>query len=296
MTDRLPFLAIRAFATVSTFGSFRRAAQELNVTTGAVSQQVKMLETFLGTRLLIRKGTTIELTPSGVQLFASTMEPLLALERACEAIRPKNVRSTLRVSALGSFAINWLVPRLQRFHSVHPEIEVRIETTGRLVDLANEPIDVALRYGGGSYCSLHAQLFLKPSLTVVASPALLQDMPIITADDCLKHTLLQDNLRFDWPYWLRSHGVPVREFSKAPSFEDDLLLVQAACARHGLAVIRTIYGRAEIKAGMLVEPFDPIISQRGYYFVCRPPLLRERRTKLFLDWLLSEGSASTPSH
>lgn len=289
MGEKLPFLALRAFAAIGASGSLRKAADDLGVTVGAVSQHLKILEAYLGTQLMLRGGRYSALTSAGRKLLDEISDPFRQLEQACDNIRPRRSRTTLSISVLGSFAVTWLSPRLASFISANPDINIRIETTGRLVDLHNEPIDLALRYGGGDYENVRSVMFLRPSLVAVASPSTLLGVNRMSARDFLEFPLLQDNLRQDWAFWFRSHGIVDARTSRGPTFEDDLVLIQAAAAGQGLALIRDIYGRVERNAGTLVQLLGPVLPPRAYHLVCRPALFRQRKVKLFSDWLIGEG-------
>ena len=193
---------------------------------------------------------------------------------AVEPSRP--TRHSLTVSTSASFAASWLVPRLGDFMARWPTIDVRVETTSRLVDLRRDHVDVALRHGLGDYPGLTAVRFLSPQLVALARPELLAGGPPIAAPrDCLAYPLLQDSERADWRLWLAAHGVEDRRARRGPSFEDDYLAIRAAAAGQGIALVRDVYGGAEIASGELVRVLDlPTPTRFAYYVVIRPDTAR----------------------
>jgi len=242
MTSPVSFGALRTFVEVGRQGSIKRAAHELNVTPGAVSQQVKALESRFGVQLLERGNREVKLSAHGLRLFgkiAPGFEQIDAAVRLFEDRRPGP--QTLVISTVPSFAACWLTPRLGRFTAQHPQIEVQIETSVQLADLANGPADVAIRHGSGRYPGLDAVSLFTPRLVVVGSPSLLVHGPLHSPADCLRYPLLQDRDRAEWLIWLEANGVkPTSSAAKGPSYADDALLIQGAIAGQGLAIVRKL--------------------------------------------------------
>lgn len=294
MTRPLPLLGLRVFAEVGRLGSIKEAAEALGVTPGAVSQQIKLLEARLGTKLLSRGNREVRMTPAGTRLHAPLAAAFQEIDDAVGAtLRHEPPRQSLTISTTASFAASWLVPRLGRFMARYPEIEVRVETSSRLVNLQREPVDVALRHGLGDYPGLHAEALLSLRLVPVASPALLrQGPPINRPQDCLRYPLLHDGDRSDWPLWLKAQGVSDPRARKGPSFTDDLLLVQAAAAGQGLALVRDIYIDQELQSQRLAVALDaPWPSPFAYYLVTRAALAQAQKYLALRDWLREEAAA-----
>lgn len=298
MTGSLPLVALRAFAETGRLGSMKAAAAALGVTPGAVSQQIKLLETRLGAALFERHNRELQLTAMGRKLLLPLVDGFDRIEAGWSSFeRPSARRNRLTISATASFATAWLVPRLGRFTALHPGIELRIETTSRLVDLKRDDVDIALRHGLGDYPGYAAVRFLTPHLLPVCNPALLRGTrgraakPIRQPADCLAYPLLQDADRADWPLWLQAHGVRDSRASQGASFEGDLLLVQAALAGQGIALVRDIFCRAELASSSLVQVLDldwPVSF--AYYLVALPESLQHRKVAAFRDWLLGEAA------
>jgi LysR family glycine cleavage system transcriptional activator len=273
----------------------KAAAEVMNVTPGAISQQIKLLEERLGQQLFDRQNRAIALTKAGRALLQPMLEGFDRIDAAWQGASNPRRRNRLSISTTAAMATSWLMPRLGRFTAAHPEIELQIETTNRLVDLRRAGVDLALRHGLGDYPGLTAIRFLTPRLLPVCSPAFLREarkrgLPkILTARDCLAYPLLQDGDRADWPLWLRCHGIDDPRATMGASFEGDLLLVQAALVGQGIALVRDIFVTAEIASGRLASVLDlgwP--ANFAYYLVARPEMLRQRKVALFRDWLLGE--------
>jgi LysR family glycine cleavage system transcriptional activator len=297
MKSSVSLLALRAFAEVGRHGSVKRAAAAIGVTPGAVSQQVKLLELRLGVRLLERRNREVRLTTAGLRLF----EPLSAgFQQIDDAVGLFDVgspdRGSLTVSTTPSLAASWLVPRLGRFSERHSNINIRIDTTPRLVDLRSEGIDVALRHGSGDYPGLGAIRICAPRLICVANPAVLAGGPPITKpSDCLLYPRLQDRDRSAWSTWFREHDVDdaAEDARSGPCFENDMLLIRAAVAGQGLALVRDVYAHDELTAGRIVTALaESIPTADAYYFVARPEMMKTSKVSAFRRWIFEELSQS----
>lgn len=300
MSASLPLLALRAFAETGRLGSMKAAAEVMHVTPGAVSQQIKLLEERLGQKLFERQNRAITLTKAGHALLQPLLEGFGRIEIAWQAVNNPRRRNRLSISTTAALATSWLMPRLGRFTVVHPDIELQIETTGRVVDLRRDGIDVALRHGLGDYPGLSAIRFLTPTLVPVCSPTFLDQamrrgLPKIRRPaDCLAYPLLQDSNRMDWPLWLQSHGIEDSRAAVGPSLEGDLLLLQAALVGQGIALVRDIFAAAELANGRLVQVLDLAWPNNfAYYLVTRPEALRQYKVAAFRDWLLGEAATES---
>lgn len=288
MVDRLTLL--QTFVAVARAGRMKEAAERLSLTPGAVSQRIRELEEAAGRRLFVRGREGVELSPAGAAMFTALDEPWRAIEAVEAGLKGRTSRPVV-VNTVASFATGWLVPRLAAFARQYPEIEVSVETDGRLVDLKREPVDLAIRHGLGDYPGLDSAWLVAPELIVVASPDLLRSGPPIAAPgDCLAFPLLHDSDRGDWPLWLEAQGVTPSKPLKGPSFSDDHLLVRAALAGQGLALVRDVYARDELRSGQLVQPLTlrwP--THLAYYIVAHPPALERPAVRRLRDWLVAEA-------
>ena len=175
MSKRLPPLnALRAFEAAGRHLSFTKAAEELYVTQAAISHQIKGLEEYLGIPLFRRLNRALLLTEAGQHYLPSVSQALEDLRKATDQLYQRDAVGVLTVTLLPSFAARWLVPRLGRFRQAHPDIEIRIAPTLETIDFAQDDVDIAIRYGHGSYPGLRCERFMSEDIYPVCSPELLQ--------------------------------------------------------------------------------------------------------------------------
>lgn len=283
------FALLQTFVAVARAGKMKQAAHELALTPGAVSQRVRQLEEAAGRRLFLRNPSGVELSAAGEAMFAALAEPFRAIEAIDRELGGPS-SSRMAISTTQSFAAAWLVPRLAMFAQRYPDIEIAVETGNRPVDLKREPIDLAIRHGLGKYPGLEAIRLVAPELIVVASPDLLKERaPLKGPADCLAFPLLHDFNRQDWPLWFEAHGVAAPNCKKGPAFSDNQLIVRAAVAGQGLALVRDIYVNDELRAERLVKALTmnwPV--QFAYYAVATTEALQKPAVRRFRDWLIGE--------
>ncbi|HVH79691.1 MAG TPA: LysR substrate-binding domain-containing protein [Stellaceae bacterium] len=284
------FALLQTFVAVARAGKMKQTAHELALTPGAVSQRIRQLEEAAGRRLFTRNRAGVELSAAGVTMFEALAEPFRTIEtvdRELGAPSPRRVT----VSTTPSFAVSWLVLRLATFAKHYPDIEIAVETGGRPVDLRREPIDLAIRHGLGKYPGLEATWLIAPELIVVASPDLLKNqVPLGKPADCLAFPLLHDLNRQDWPFWFEAHGIAAPNCKKGPAFSENHLIVRAAVAGQGLALVRDIYAKDDLRSKKLVKPFTvnwPV--QFAYYAVATSETLQKPAVRRFRDWLVEEA-------
>ena len=292
MATLLPLLALRTFVEVGQRGSIKAAAEAMHVTSGAVSQQIRLLEDRTGVQLFTRERLGLRLTEAGAGVHPALLQAFEQIEKAVQTLDRIKARQTLTVSTVATFAASWLVPRLGRFNQRHPHIEVRVEATSAVVDMRRDRVDVALRHGLGVYPGLHVTRLMAPVLVPVARPGLFpRDAVISKPEDCLNHPLLHDSDRADWPLWLAAHGVAADpRAERGTAFEDDFLLIRAAEAGQGLALVPSEYAADEIAAGRLVQVLDkPWPARFAYYVVTRPDAIERPEVKAFVEWVMEEA-------
>ena len=284
------FALLQTFVAVARAGKMKQAAHELALTPGAVSQRIRQLEEAAGRRLFLRNPSGVELSAAGEAMFAALAEPFRAIEAVDRELGgPSSSRVT--ISTMPSLAATWLVPRLAMFAQRYPDIEIAVESGTRPVDLKREPIDLAIRHGLGKYPGLEAIWLVAPELIVVASPDLLKKrVPLKVPADCMAFPLLHDFNRQDWPLWFEAHGVAAPNCRKGPAFSDNHLIVRAAVAGQGLALVRDIYAEDDLRAKKLVKPLTvnwP--AQFAYYVVATSEALQKPAVRRFRDWLIGEA-------
>jgi LysR family glycine cleavage system transcriptional activator len=300
MTVFLPSLnGLRAFEAAARHLSFTKAAAELNVTQTAISHQIRRLEEQLGVRLFRRQIRALALTPEGQAYLPDVGAAFADLRAATERLlRPRRQR-ILTVSTLPTLGAKWLVPRLPAFQEAHPGIEVRISTSMRLVDLAREGVDVAIRFGRGAWPGLRADWLMAEDIFPVCSPALLASpVPLRSPADLAHHTLLYvDYQRDEWQLWLTAAGVAAPETrgqtQRSLTFDLSILALQAAVDGLGVAIGHRSYVEADLAAGRLVAPFElSLPSEAGFYVVCPEALADVPDIAAFRSWLLANAGSA----
>jgi len=296
MASVLPLMALRAFVEVGQRGSIKAAAEALHVTSGAVSQQIRQLEERVGITLFLRERQGLRLTPAGAEVYPTLLSAFHQIEQSMQRLDAARTRQTLTVSTLASFAASWLIPRLGRFSERYPQIEVRVEASPQRVDMRQPGVDIAIRHGLGAWPGVDAVHLMAPVLVPVACPGLMAtDAPLTTPADCLAWPLLHDSERADWSLWLAAHGVSGDARSeRGTAFDDDFLLIRAAEAGQGLALVPQEYAREEIAAGRLVQVLDkPWPARFAYYLVTRPADAGRHEIRVFSDWIRQEARLSS---
>jgi LysR family transcriptional regulator, glycine cleavage system transcriptional activator len=289
-----PLKALPDFEAAARHLSFTKAADELHVTHGAVSRQVKSLEDFLGVQLFRRLNRSLRLTDEG-QAYVSTVRVLLEeLADATDRVRKRDEQGGLVVSTTMSFTIKWLVPRLARFRERYPEIDVRVQAEDQVVDFARDGVDIGIRYGRGQYPGLKADRLINDDFVPVCSPALREgEHPLREPGDLKYHALLHEmGTQIDWRMWLMAAGVEGIDPSRGPVYSHSSLIIQAAINGEGVALGRTALIIEDLAAGRLVVPFDITLKAEYAYYVVYPPRAVERaKVRAFRDWLLEEAAA-----
>ena len=299
MSRRLPPLnSLRAFEAAARHLSFKKAAEELYVTPAAISQQVRALEEYSGVPLFRRLTRSLRLTEAGQAALPPLREGFDRLAEATEALRAEGRTGVLTVSVAPSFGAKWLVPRLDRFRDAHPEYDVRIDASDALASFAGDGVDVALRYGRGTYRGLRADCLMSEVAFPVVSPRLIErGPPLRRPEDLRHHTLLhvqwkmEDESAPNWRMWLKAAGVEGVDPERGPRFTIETMAVEAAIAGQGVALAGGALVAADLKAGRLVRPFPPSVSEATafcYYVVYPEAKAAEPRVTAFRDWVLAE--------
>jgi len=302
MTRPLPPLnALRAFEAAARHLRFTKAAEGLNVTPGAVSHQVKALEEILNVPLFHRLTRSLRLTVAGQAALPTLIQGFDKLSQGVEQIRAHCDSGVLTISVSPSFGAMWLMPRLERFRSLHPDIEIRIDGTDRLVDLTRDSADVAIRFGPGGYSGVRVDHLLTPVNTPVCSPALLEgENPLREPDDLRHHTLLHidwSDAETSWRMWLLAAGLHDIEPTRGPHFNLENMAVQAARDGQGVALVADVLVADDIAAGRLVHPFDPGISTPfnfRYYLLSTKDGAEQPKIAAFRNWVLAEARTAGP--
>lgn len=289
MATRLPPLnALRAFEASARQLSFTRAAEELFVTQAAISHQIKSLEEHLGIKLFMRKNRSLLLTEEGQSYFLDIKDIFNSLHEATDKLLARGAKGAITVSLQPSFAIQWLVPRLNAFNILHPDIDVRIKAVDQPDNSLTEDVDIAIYYGRGNWSSVHSDKLHTEYLIPVCSPLIMTGKkPLFTQNDLAHHTLLHDTSRRDWKRWFKEVGVKGVNVNHGPIFSHSSMVLQAAIHGQGIALAHSVLAKPDIDAGRLVCPFsDVLISKNAYYIVCREQQADIGKIAAFRDWML----------
>jgi LysR family transcriptional regulator, glycine cleavage system transcriptional activator len=283
---------LRAFEAAVRHASYRRAAEELAVTHGAISQHIARLEEDLGgVKLFVREGPQMLPTNAAQTLVVQLRAGLLQITAGLQQVRAlpsgKSNRRTLTLSVLPSFAVRWLVPRLAEFQALHPVLDIVVRPTSTLASLdSRDGIDIAIRYGAGHWPGLQATRLMQSEVFPVASPAFLARSAITGAPELLQTALLR-HARQPWRPWLNAAGLDWPEPLHGPVYDDDSALLQAAVAGHGIALARAALASDDLVAGRLVQIGEVTIEDDfSWYLVWREPVLCDRADfEAFQAWL-----------
>ena len=288
---KLPNLAaLRAFEAAARHESFSRAAEEIHVTPGAVSHQIRALEEELGLQLFTRNGKRIAVTDSGQRFATSIRKALGEIAASADGLREQSRQQRLVVSSPPSFASRWLAPRLWKFVDRHPGIEVVLQSSSHLNDLARDGIDVGVRFGLGHYPGLKSELVMEDFYYPVTSPHYRQGRLPSSPQQLRDCTLLRmDGLQESWLPWFELAGLDLPDPAGGLVTEDSSLTLRAAADGAGVALTRHAIASQEIAAGELVRLFDIALrSDRAYYFVTVPNAPTKPQVRHFREWLEEE--------
>lgn len=297
-----PFLSVRVFEAAARLGSFARAAEELGITAGAVSQHIRVLEEFAGQPLFRRLGRGVELTDAGQSAFGHAGAAMAEMIQAGRAMRASLRGQRISLSTAPSFASKWLIPRLNRFQERYPDIEVRMSADMTLVDFAATDMDVAIRYGPGGYEGLHCERLMSESVVVVASPRLLQARTVQSAADLLDLPLIHDDAPErdpscpTWSMWFAARGQKREDAERGLRFNQSSLALEAALAGKGLVLAKRQLALRDLADGLLVAPLAGNDEPVGFaYWLVWPRGRRfEQAQSAFLGWLREQVIEGDP--
>ena len=299
MPRRLPPLnALRAFEAAARHLSFSKAAAELNVTPAAVSHQVKGLEDYVSRPLFRRLTRAIRLTDAGQSALPLLSEGLDRLAEGVQRMGRDEDSAVLTVTAPPVFAAKWLVHRLEEFRRVHPDIQVRLDTAMQVLDLNQEDVDMAVRFGPGGYPGMRSDILFEEEVFPVCGPKLMDGPhPLRRPEDLKHHTLVHVNRTSaddswpDWRMWLSAAGVTGVDWTRGPEFDSEDLALETVMAGHGVALINSRAAARDRAEGRLCKPFELSIPVDFCYFVVSPAATAETpKIKAFREWILAEAA------
>jgi len=286
---RLPNLAaLRAFEAAARHENFSRAAEEIHVTHGAISHQVRALEEELGVTLFARHGKRIAITPEGENFAVTLRRALTEIAAAADALRADAKQKKLTVTALPSFAARWLAPHLGQFIEQNPDLEVMLQSSSHLTDFVRESVDVGIRFGKGNYPGLTVEKIMDDYYYPVASPRFNGGELPRTPQKLAQSMLLRCEGE-PWTPWFQAAGLDLPEPTGGLVFQDSSMLVRAAAEGHGIALARHAIVTTELQSGELVCLFDIAVKcPQSYYLVCPPSSMLKPQVQAFRKWLFEE--------
>lgn len=294
---QLPSLAaLRTFEAAARHLSFTEAALELNLTQSAVSRQIRLMEDYLGVALFQRVKQRLVLTEAGRVYVADIRAALVKMQAATMSlIATQGKGGILNLATPPAFGTKWLMPRLHRFTTAHPEILINLVTRARPFDLEGESVDIAIHYGNNDWPGVLSDRLVGGEMAVVCAPAYLDaNEPLREPADLARHTLLQWTVRPDmWREWMEAKQVSSANAWQGPRFEHLYMVLQAAIGRLGVALLPRVLVDDDIEAGRLVSPLDDeYLSADAYCLVYRPELSGDPKIQMFRAWLADEARIS----
>lgn len=286
-----PLNALKAFEAAARHLSFVRAAEELCVTQGAVSRHILKLEDHLGVKLFIRRHRQVELTREGRVYLSEIRSAFTRISKATAEIGVLADERVLKVRLPLTCAVRWLVPRLARFHALHPGISVQVTTSQLAVNFDREDVDVAIQWRRGPERGLVLERLFGEVLVPVCSKTLASSGPAIKEPrDLVKHVLLHSTNRpTDWPQWFAQAGLPDFVPARELVFENSSLTYEGAVNGLGVALAQMAFVSKELASGRLLVPIDiRVINETAYHLVYPEEKASTRNLRAFREWLADE--------
>ncbi|UZF93521.1 transcriptional regulator GcvA [Bosea sp. NBC_00550] len=287
-----PLAAVRVFEAAARHQNFTRAAEELGMTQAAVSYQVRLLEDRVGAALFVRRPRQVELTPLGQRLAKPVAKALADIGMVFREICEEN-QTVLTISSLQTMAITWLSPRLAQFQMENPQFAVRVRTSQHLVNFSTEGVDLAVRYGPGSWPGVTAEKLFDCHYAPLCAPELRERLQLREAADLLRAPLLSAD-ETSWKVWFADLGLDMpQQAGRTMSLEMQAMNVQAAMRGHGVTMAVPELFAYDIAAGRLVYAVEHAVRDEWAYWIVYPQeRQRERKIRLFRDWILAEARAA----
>lgn len=291
-----PLKGIAAFEVVARLGSVNKAADELNVTASAVSHQISNLEGFVGRRLFDRTSRGLMLTPVGERFQQDLTGALALIASAALNARSTEGVEVLRIHVSPSFANLWLMPRLPRFLSEHPDLRIQLSAAHTHSDFSRGEVDLDIRYGNVKWGDLHVETIFEEEILPLASPALLQRAVIRTPEHLLGQPLIFSDVNVvQWPRWFAAHGVPLSPVTYALRFDRAYMAIEAASLGLGLALESDRLAERYLESGALVPVFPDRKGMRvhAHHAVFPEPHGKRGKVERFVTWLRKAASRTT---
>ncbi|MEK1943792.1 MAG: LysR substrate-binding domain-containing protein [Pseudomonas sp.] len=296
MSQIPPLKALHYFDTAMRENSFSLAAQELCVTPGAVGQQIRKLEEWLGISLFTRHIRQLQPTADGLAYWARIQPALAQISSASRLLRDSRSNGVW-VNMPPSFAARWFARRMSGFVARNPEVALHLNSSAAVVDFNAEPVDLAVRYFDGNDPALEAHLLCNDDARVYCSPEYATRLNLRSSADVGKATLLHNTLHPHWENWLqRFSGLSAKAQAAIPGlyFDQSLVAIEAASRHQGVLLTSALLTEEEVAAGSLIEAFsDRLLLSKGYYVVHPQGATLRPAVQALKQWLIDEAQART---
>lgn len=283
-----PLKALPVFEEAARHLSFTAAAHELHVTHGAISRQMKSLESHLGVRLFHRRNRRLELTEAGASLLPAVRTALDVVENSAAHLLAASRQGPVVVACLPTFMMRWLIPRLYDLSARHPSVDVRLSASSGPVDFARERIDLAIRVGMPPWpAGIAARSLMAEEIGPVCSPELAKRRKLRSPSDLRGAPLLHTETRADaWSDWLARSGTVGVDATKGRRFEHFYFLLEAAVGGLGVAMAPRPLVEEDLRLGRLVAPLGFIGSGRRYCLLHPATMAERSEVRTFTNWIV----------
>jgi LysR family glycine cleavage system transcriptional activator len=294
MAKRLPPLnPLRAFEATARHGSLTKAANELFVTHGAISHQIKALEASLDVKLFERAGQRLRLTAHGAELLPAVSSAFDGIAAATARMTRPTSSGALTVNCVPALLSFWLIPHLGSFTAQYPDIRLTLDASNDPGNIHAPGVDVCILYGDGNWSDCWVKLWTQLDLFPVVSPTLINNRPIRTIRDLGDHTILHADEGREWHTWLAA--ADARDLMRGKNQHhmcDARLALEAAVHGHGVALGDTVTAAGLLARGQLVAPFNLAVpAVDDFYVACRNDLKSAPIVNVFIDWLFDRIAA-----
>jgi len=282
---QLPLTALRAFEVAARHRSLRLACEEMNLTAGAISQQVRILEERLGVQLFDRTSGRYELTQIGSTLLPRLTQCFDDLDSAVQDVVAHTEPNRLRLKLAPTFTARWLAPRLESYLAHNPDVDLEVTTVASASEIDFDRCDFLVKFGRPPWSGVDHVLLFMDALVPVCSPKIAETL--IRPEDLSRQTLLHSSFYPEnWSKWLIAAGMDPSLGDRGPRFPNALSASEAAVNGAGVAVMQMAYVQADLAQGRLVAPFEQVFtSENGYYLASSTHRREERKIRDFRKWI-----------
>jgi LysR family glycine cleavage system transcriptional activator len=283
-----PLNTLRGFEAAARLGSFHKAADELHLTQSAISQQIRSLEAYLEQPLFERNGRSVSLTDAGHDLLSTTQTLLQQLAMGIRRLDQYHKPNQLILNTTPAFARHWLLPRLADFRQLHPEVDLWLFTSDEAPDMASQTIDLAVRDDLSAHAECNFKVLYRDQLFAAGHPSVLAQAPT-------QRCTLHGERQMDWSHWTLAGGADVGQQSNGLNFSDPGLLLDAACAGLGIALVSQLLSQTAQTSGLLQALTEQRIAGPNWAWLVHHDSANNPLTRSFCAWLESQLADESPA-